>query len=418
MSASWNDNTIRWYENQGIDQENEENIVFMDHDISSSVANASSVAIADLDNDGNMDVVSSSASLTLGDNIRWHKNNGSGGFTTITIGNTLATYSVATADFDNDEDIDVVGISYSDNSLRWYKNNDSEGFTRHNIYTRGAGVPDAVITADIDGDGNMDVLSATKRDVVRWHKNNGSGGFTLAYTFSNLGEDPSSVAVADINKDGRMDILSASSGNNSIRWHENKVVEEDGEETITFTKHTIFNNADGAISVATADLDGDDDMDVLSAFLTDNIIRWYENKGVIDWSVAFMTHTIYTEATNPRSVTTADIDKDGDLDVVSVGQKDNTIYWHESNASTLNVEKVLPHTTALYPNPTSSGVYLNYATATNTTYGLFDMAGKRLAKFTQSGTAHQLDVSSVSKGTYILKATSGLQVNYYRIVKE
>ena len=131
-----------------------------------------------------------------------------------------------------------------------------------------------------------------------------------------------------------------------------------------------------------------------------------------------MTHTIYTEATNPRSVTTADIDKDGDLDVVSVGQKDNTIYWHESNASTLNVEKVLPHTTALYPNPTSSEVYLNYATATNTTYGLFDMAGKRLAKFTQSGTAHQLDVSSVSKGTYILKATSGLQVNYYRIVKE
>jgi len=46
------------------------------------------------------------------------------------------------------------------------------------------------------------------------------------------------------------------------------------------------------------------------------------------------------------------------------------------------------------------------------------MSGKRLATYTQSGTAHQLDVSSVSKGTYILKATNGLQVNYYRIVKE
>ena len=55
--------------------------------------------------------------------------------------------------------------------------------------------------------------------------------------------------------------------------------------------------------------------------------------------------------------------------------------------------------TTLYPNPTSSEVYLNYATATNTTYGLFDMGGKRLATYTQSGTAHQLDVSSVSKGT-------------------
>ena len=75
-------------------------------------------------------------------------------------------------------------------------------------------------------------------------------------------------------------------------------------------------------------------------------------------------------------------------------------------------------TTTLYPNPTSSAVYLSHATATNTNYSLYDISGKRLATYTQSGTAHQLDVSSVSKGTYILKAISGLQVNYYRIVKE
>jgi len=118
------------------------------------------------------------------------------------------------------------------------------------------------------------------------------------------------------------------------------------------------------------------------------------------------------------SVAIADLDNDGDFDVLSTSTSDHTIRWHESDAESLNVEKVLPHTAALYPNPTSSEVYLNYATATNTTYGLFDMSGKRLATYTQSGTAHQLDVSSVSKGTYILKATNGLQVNYYRIVKE
>ena len=86
--------------------------------------------------------------------------------------------------------------------------------------------------------------------------------------------------------------------------------------------------------------------------------------------------------------------------------------------SSLSSDRPVVETTILYPNPTSSEVYLNYATATNTTYGLFDMAGKRLATYTQSGTVHQLDVSSHAKGTYILKATSGLQVNYYRIVKE
>ena len=131
-----------------------------------------------------------------------------------------------------------------------------------------------------------------------------------------------------------------------------------------------------------------------------------------------MTHTIYTEARNPRSVTTADIDDDGDIDVLSVGQKDNTIYWHESNASTLNVAKVLPQTTVLYPIPTSSEVFLNHTTATNTTYSLFSMAGKLLATYKQSGTAHQIDLLNFAKGSYILKARSDLQVNYYRVVRE
>ena len=86
--------------------------------------------------------------------------------------------------------------------------------------------------------------------------------------------------------------------------------------------------------------------------------------------------------------------------------------------SSLSSDRSVVETTALYPNPTSSEVYLSYSKASNVKYSLYDMAGKRLATYTQSGTAHQLDVSSVSKGTYILKATSGLQVNYYRIVKE
>ena len=86
--------------------------------------------------------------------------------------------------------------------------------------------------------------------------------------------------------------------------------------------------------------------------------------------------------------------------------------------SSLSSDGPVVETITLYPNPTSSAVYLSHATATNTNYSLYDISGKRLATYEQSGTAHQLDVSSVSKGTYILKAISGLQVNYYRIVKE
>ena len=83
----------------------------------------------------------------------------------------------------------------------------------------------------------------------------------------------------------------------------------------------------------------------------------------------------------------------------------------------LSVEEFATATT-LYPNPTSSAVNLSYTTATNTNYSLYDISGKRLATFNQNGTAHQIDLLNFAKGSYILKAISGLQVYYYRIVKE
>tara|TARA_B100001989_G_C24482679_1_gene435309 strand:+ start:812 stop:982 length:171 start_codon:yes stop_codon:yes gene_type:complete len=52
----------------------------------------------------------------------------------------------------------------------------------------------------------------------------------------------------------------------------------------------------------------------------------------------------------------------------------------------LYTEKVKRKVTiALYPNPSSSEHYFNYATATNTTHGLFNIIGDRLAKLPKKG---------------------------------
>ena len=47
----------------------------------------------------------------------------------------------------------------------------------------------------------------------------------------------------------------------------------------TFTEHAISTSADNAISVHAVDVDGDGDMDVLSASSYDDKIAWYENDG-------------------------------------------------------------------------------------------------------------------------------------------
>lgn len=121
------------------------------------------------------------------------------------------------------------------------------------------------------------------------------------------------------------------------------------------------------------------------------------------------------------ALATVDMNNDGDWDVLSTAYRSwAAVEWHQNNRiteSTLNSDQLFAKTIPLYPNPTSSEVYLNYATATNTNYSLYDISGKRLATYTQSGSAHQIDLSNIAKGSYILKASSGLQVNYYRILK-
>jgi len=62
-------------------------------------------------------------------------------------------------------------------------------------------------------------------------------------------------------------VLSASDNDDKFAWYEN-----DGSEG--FTEHAISTSADGAISVFAADVDGDGDMDVLSASKSDNKIAW------------------------------------------------------------------------------------------------------------------------------------------------
>ena len=75
-----------------------------------------------------------------------------------------------------------------------------------------------------------------------------------------------------------------------IAWYEN-----DGSQS--FTEHVISTNADGARSVYAVDVDGDGDIDVLSASESDDKIAWYENDG----SQSFTERVISTNADNAQS---------------------------------------------------------------------------------------------------------------------
>jgi len=112
------------------------------------------------------------------------------------------------------------------------------------------------------------VLSASERDdKVAWYENDGIETFT-AHTITTSANNPYSVYAIDVDGDGDVDVLSGMSGKTA--WYEN-----DGSEN--FTAHTITTSATGANHVYAIDVDGDGDVDVLSASNLDDKIAWYEN---------------------------------------------------------------------------------------------------------------------------------------------
>ena len=128
-----------------------------------------------------------------------------------------------------------------------------------------------MFAADVDGDGDVDVLSAsTVDDKIAWYENDGQQSFTERTISTNV-RGATSVFAADVDGDGDVDVLSASVGD-EIAWFEN-----DGRQS--FTEHTISTNAGFALSVFAADVDGDGDLDMLSGSSGDDKFAWYENGG-------------------------------------------------------------------------------------------------------------------------------------------
>jgi 6-phosphogluconolactonase (cycloisomerase 2 family) len=244
---------------------------------------------------------------------------------------TNANWAIAAfaADIDGDGDIDAVSASRDDDKIAWYENLGTGAFTEHVISTT-ADLGTSVFAADLDGDGDTDVVSASYNDdKIAWYQNNGSGTFTT-HVISTAADGAQWVFVADMDGDGDMDVLSASRLDDKIAWYEN-----DGWQN--FTPHTITTTADGAFSVFAADLNGDGHLDVLSASAADDKIAWYQNDG----RQGFAERVISSHADGAQSVFAADVDVDGDIDVLSASRDDNKISWYENDGAGNFTEHVL-----------------------------------------------------------------------------
>ena len=117
---------------------------------------------------------------------------------------------VAVADVNGDGKKDLICVQYFGPSVTVLTNNGSNNFILSGMYSVG-NLPYAVVAADVNRDGKMDIItanSASGDNSLSVLTNNGSGGFVLSGTYS-VGTEPIWVTAADVNGDTNVDLISA-----------------------------------------------------------------------------------------------------------------------------------------------------------------------------------------------------------------
>jgi len=249
---------------------------------------------------------------------------GEGWISHIITTDALDAHSVFAIDLDGDGDNDVLSASRGDDKIAWYENdgNAMANFTPH-IITDSADGATSVYAIDIDKDGDIDVLSSSYIDeIIACYVNDGNQNFTrriISDQFPNL--EASSVYAKDVDGDGDIDVLSA--GHRKIYWFENDGDYED------WIRWEILFNGSTARSVYAFDMDNDGDIDVFSAYQTTDRINRHMNDG----NENFTTSNIPGLADFSTSVYAEDVDGDGDMDVLSASSMDDKIAWKENDGN-------------------------------------------------------------------------------------
>jgi len=316
-----------------------------DHPVSTQSEFPFSVASVDIDGDGDMDLFTAALVGTF----TWKENAVGDGSVWIEhpIAPDTQMYFVSGGDIDGDGDMDAVTGGLSATPVAWYENVGGNGLVWNtHVITSAAMSFRSVQTADVDGDGDLDVLAGSESDgLVLWYENQGGAGVVWAPHVIGSGGKMLSVAGAHMNGDGFLDVVAADSQNSTLSCF----LSVDGSG-LDWLQVTINTNAIGAHSVAPADVDGDGDLDVMAASFGDDKVAWHDN--VNGDGLTWAERLINTQGGEYISVAPADMDGDGDLDAVSSAFEitaqshipTTPVAWHEnlSGDGTAWLDHVVP----------------------------------------------------------------------------
>ncbi|MGL1937255.1 MAG: S8 family serine peptidase [Fibrobacterales bacterium] len=288
-----------------------------------NLSHSGAYAVGDLDLDGELDYILGEMvnAAPVTSNLVWLNNarvcDAPFNYEMIAQGAVAAQQyeAIAMGDIDGDGDIDLVAsvsIAGTNPEIFWYENNGSQSFIQHTL-----SVPvlaSNITIMDFDTDGSNDIVITDKtNNTAQLLRNNGNETFTASSLITVVDATIQTLKHLDINGDGRMDFAGIVFNTNTNEYDFVSYLNI-GNPTFLFTTHESFDSKP-TISVGYINADNDPDVVLTGSF---DHIKWYESlAGTFNPFTA--PHAGLT-----GEVVIADINNDGNTDIVSVVNDDVT----------------------------------------------------------------------------------------------
>jgi large repetitive protein len=271
-----------------------------------------SVAVGDLDGDGDLDAIV--ANYNQSEQV-W-RNNGNGSFTLSQSFGSGLSLDIALGDLDGDGDLDAFVANRAGQGNRVWLNDGAGHFTDSG-QVLGNFESFGVALGDLDGDGDLDAFVACGRyQPDRVWLNDGHGHFSDSGQALGGFQYGNRVALGDLDGDGDLDAVVANSANTvSQVWLNNSLGVFSAGQTLTLN----------GLDVALGDVDGDGDLDVLLS--VSGGTRVWRNNGAATFSDSGQLLSGYR-----TSLALGDLDGDGDLDLFAANSDQGNRVWRNNGA--------------------------------------------------------------------------------------
>ncbi len=356
VAAVFEDSEVVWYEAPS----------WVKHTVDSN-AYPTNVTVADMDDDGDFDIVATIHPFC----VVWYESPSWNKY--FIDQNLFYPFDVQVADIDSDSDLDVIATSMDNSDLIWYE---APSWTIHIIdFLAGAAFAN-VIDFDLDNDLDIVVTAASPfgpAGGVFWYE----APSWIKDTIDDI--ECMGLDVGDIDQDSDLDVVT-----DGVRWY----------EAPSWDSHWFYGTLYYDFRVDIADLDNDNDLDIVvngQSSGYEGWVAWYESVDLYD-SLSWIEHIIDNNLGAATGLYVADMDGDNDLDVVAAARADaDDVVWYEN---ILGVEEAITNQSGIiyigqpYPNPFKEMTDIRYQIPDNTktSLNIYDATGRLVRQWDNTTT--------------------------------